>query len=297
MCPRMALTSGRRTPYAPAVRAVPDGHADAVPSPDRWAPGPPGARRGGGSVSGGGTEMVRRGPKRIRSGPRGCGAACWTRGPRRPPVSARTPTPSRTWRSAATATGSSSSWPRTPPTPPPAPGVPGRLRLTLARRRARRRQHRRAAGRRGRRVAVHAARLRQAGRAQRRGGRGRFGVGFSAVLAVSDEPAVVGPRRRRALVAGRGARAGPRDGARSPALARRAAPPGGPRAAAAAAVARARARRPRGYDTAVVLPLRDARGARSWRERLLAAVDDALLLTLPGLAEVVVEHRRSPYGR
>ena len=45
---------------------------------------------------------------------------------------------------------------------------------------------------------------------------------------------------------------------------------------------------PEGYDTAVVLPLRDA-AARELAERLLAAVDDALLLTLPGLAEIVVE--------
>ncbi|OSP39178.1 hypothetical protein B7767_33055, partial [Streptomyces sp. 13-12-16] len=42
------------------------------------------------------------------------------------------------------------------------------------------------------------------------------------------------------------------------------------------------------YDTAVILPLRDA-AATDLTERLLNAVDDALLLALPGLEEVVVE--------
>ncbi|GAA2426357.1 sacsin N-terminal ATP-binding-like domain-containing protein [Streptomyces macrosporus] len=116
---------------------------------------------------------------------------------------------------------------------------------------------------------------------------GRFGVGFAAVLAVSDEPAIV-------------SRAG---GVRwSLAEARR--------LAAEAAVGHpdladelrrreghvpllrlplpAQGGAPRGYDTAVVLPLRDA-GAQELAVRLLTAVDDALLLTLPGLTEVVIE--------
>ncbi|MDG4866002.1 molecular chaperone Hsp90, partial [Streptomyces sp. T-3] len=42
------------------------------------------------------------------------------------------------------------------------------------------------------------------------------------------------------------------------------------------------------YDTAVILPLRDE-AAEALAERLLEAVDDALLLALPGLTEVVVE--------
>ncbi len=42
------------------------------------------------------------------------------------------------------------------------------------------------------------------------------------------------------------------------------------------------------YDTAVILPLRDT-AAADLAERLLGAVDDALLLALPGLEEVVVE--------
>ncbi|WP_431996664.1 sacsin N-terminal ATP-binding-like domain-containing protein [Streptomyces fungicidicus] len=116
---------------------------------------------------------------------------------------------------------------------------------------------------------------------------GRFGVGFAAVLAVTDEPAVVGrhggvrwslPEARE--LAGDTARNSPglgdeirrRDGhvplLRLPFAAEGTAP--GP------------------YDTAVILPLRDT-AAADLAERLLDAVDDALLLALPGLEEVVVE--------
>ncbi|MCS0635959.1 molecular chaperone Hsp90 [Streptomyces sp. LP05-1] len=116
---------------------------------------------------------------------------------------------------------------------------------------------------------------------------GRFGVGFAAVLAVSDEPAVLGRhggvrwslREARELAAdaamfspGLGDELRRRDGhvplLRLPLPAEGAAP--------------------EGYDTVVVLPLRDP-AAEGLAERLLDGVDDALLLTLPGLAEVVVE--------
>ncbi|MFF5448144.1 sacsin N-terminal ATP-binding-like domain-containing protein [Streptomyces sp. NPDC012888] len=116
---------------------------------------------------------------------------------------------------------------------------------------------------------------------------GRFGVGFAAVLAVSDEPAVIGRHggvrwslaEARELAAesarhspGLGDELRRRDGhvplLRLPLPAEGAAP--------------------EGYDTVVVLPLRDA-AARDLTERLLAGIDDALLLTLPGLDEVVVE--------
>ncbi|WP_193513524.1 sacsin N-terminal ATP-binding-like domain-containing protein [Streptomyces griseoloalbus] len=116
---------------------------------------------------------------------------------------------------------------------------------------------------------------------------GRFGVGFAAVLAVTDEPAVVGRHGgvRWSLteareLAGDTARYSPglgdeirrRDGhvplLRLPFAAEGTAP--GP------------------YDTAVILPLRDP-AAADLTERLLHAVDDALLLALPGLTEVVVE--------
>lgn len=116
---------------------------------------------------------------------------------------------------------------------------------------------------------------------------GRFGVGFAAVLAVSDEPAVLGRHggvRWSLAEAGelaRGAAVGSpglgdelrrRDG--HVPLLRLPLP--------------AEGTAPDGYDTVVVLPLRDA-AAEDLVQRLLAAVDDALLLTLPGLAEVVVD--------
>ncbi|MEU0589033.1 molecular chaperone Hsp90 [Streptomyces sp. NPDC006132] len=116
---------------------------------------------------------------------------------------------------------------------------------------------------------------------------GRFGVGFAAVLAVTDEPAVVGrhggvrwslaeARERAAETArhspGLGDEIRRRDG-HVPLLRL-------PFAAEGTA--------PDPYDTAVILPLRDA-AAADLAERLLHAVDDALLLTLPGLEELVVE--------
>ncbi|MEU7020424.1 molecular chaperone Hsp90 [Streptomyces sp. NPDC046203] len=116
---------------------------------------------------------------------------------------------------------------------------------------------------------------------------GRFGVGFAAVLAVSDEPAVLGRHGgvRWSLAE---ARALASDVARhSPGLGDELRRREGhvpllrlPLPAEGTA--------PDGYDTVVVLPLRDA-AAVDLAERLLAAVDDALLLTLPGLTEVVVE--------
>ncbi|MFC9424806.1 sacsin N-terminal ATP-binding-like domain-containing protein [Streptomyces sp. NPDC056987] len=116
---------------------------------------------------------------------------------------------------------------------------------------------------------------------------GRFGVGFAAVLAVSDEPAVIGRHGgvRWSLaeareLAGITAQASPglgdelrrRDG--HVPLLRLPLP--------------AEGTAPDGYDTVVILPLRDA-AAADLVARLLAGIDDALLLTLPGLAEVVVE--------
>ncbi|MFF7386040.1 sacsin N-terminal ATP-binding-like domain-containing protein [Streptomyces griseoluteus] len=116
---------------------------------------------------------------------------------------------------------------------------------------------------------------------------GRFGVGFAAVLAVTDEPALVGRHggvrwslaEARELTAdtsrhspGLGDEVRRRDG-HVPLLRL-------PFAAEGTA--------PDPYDTAVILPLRDA-AAASLAERLLDAVDDSLLLALPGLEEVVVE--------
>ncbi|MEV7325533.1 molecular chaperone Hsp90 [Streptomyces sp. NPDC093970] len=116
---------------------------------------------------------------------------------------------------------------------------------------------------------------------------GRFGVGFAAVLAVTDEPAVVGRHggvrwslaEARELAeetarqsGGLGDEIRRRDG-HVPLLRL-------PFAAEGTA--------PDPYDTVVILPLRDT-AATDLAERLLAAVDDALLLALPGLTEVVVE--------
>ncbi|MFE6523667.1 sacsin N-terminal ATP-binding-like domain-containing protein [Streptomyces sp. NPDC057794] len=116
---------------------------------------------------------------------------------------------------------------------------------------------------------------------------GRFGVGFAAVLSVTDEPAVVGRHGgvRWSLAEARELAA---DTARhSPGLGDEIRRRDGhvpllrlPFAAEGTA--------PDPYDTAVILPLRDA-AAADLAERLLRAVDDALLLALPGLEEVVVE--------
>ncbi|MGW0711344.1 sacsin N-terminal ATP-binding-like domain-containing protein [Streptomyces sp. NPDC002643] len=117
---------------------------------------------------------------------------------------------------------------------------------------------------------------------------GRFGVGFAAVLAVTDEPAVVGRHggirwslAEARMLAGETARHSPglgdeirrRDG-HVPLLRL-------PFAAEGTA--------PESYDTVVILPLRDS-AAVDLTERLLEGVDDALLLALPGLDEVVIEN-------
>lgn len=131
---------------------------------------------------------------------------------------------------------------------------------------------------------------------------GRFGVGFAAVLAVSDAPAVTGrhggvrwslseatelaretARRaadsdRPGLLAELDRRAGHRHAVPLLRLPLPASPPD-----PAAPVAEV----PEGYDTAVTLPLRDA-AAEDLATRLLDAVDDTLLLTLPALAEITV---------
>ncbi|GAA3101061.1 sacsin N-terminal ATP-binding-like domain-containing protein [Streptomyces rectiviolaceus] len=122
---------------------------------------------------------------------------------------------------------------------------------------------------------------------QNNGAVGRFGVGFAAVLAVSDEPALVGRTggvrwslgEARELAAdtarfspGLGDEIRRRDG-HVPLLRL-------PFAAEGTA--------PDGYDTVVILPLRDA-AAEDLVARLLDGIDDALLLALPGLEEVVVQ--------
>ncbi|MDH6226402.1 molecular chaperone Hsp90 [Streptomyces sp. MJP52] len=123
---------------------------------------------------------------------------------------------------------------------------------------------------------------------------GRFGVGFAAVLAVTDEPAVVSRHGgvRWSLAESRdlaAAEAGERGGTGLTEEIRR--------RDGHVPVLRlpfpAEGTAPDPYDTAVILPLRDP-AAEALAARLLAAVDDALLLALPGLGEVVVESGDAP---
>lgn len=116
---------------------------------------------------------------------------------------------------------------------------------------------------------------------------GRFGVGFAAVLAVSDEPAVLsrdGGVRFSAAEArheiGTAAACRPELAAE---LARR-----DGRVPVLRLPFPADGQPPEGFDTAVVLPLRDE-AARTLVRGLLAGLDDALLLALPALAEIVVD--------
>ncbi|MFK4084593.1 sacsin N-terminal ATP-binding-like domain-containing protein [Kribbella sp. NPDC020789] len=114
---------------------------------------------------------------------------------------------------------------------------------------------------------------------------GRFGVGFSAVLAVSDEPVILsrtgGVRFSKADTAAAIAAVGAagldtevrrRDG-KVPVLRLPFDAEGEP---------------PTGYDTAVILPLRDE-AAASLVARLLDEAGDPLLLALPGLSRIEIE--------
>ncbi|MEU6096639.1 molecular chaperone Hsp90 [Streptomyces sp. NPDC047079] len=116
---------------------------------------------------------------------------------------------------------------------------------------------------------------------------GRFGVGFAAVLAVSDEPAVVGRHGGVRWSLAEARELATETARHSPGLGDEIRRRDGhvpllrlPFAAEGSA--------PDPYDTVVILPLRDA-AATDLAERLLHTVDDALLLALPGLEEVVVE--------
>ncbi|MFB6721245.1 sacsin N-terminal ATP-binding-like domain-containing protein [Kribbella sp. NPDC056345] len=115
---------------------------------------------------------------------------------------------------------------------------------------------------------------------------GRFGVGFAAVLAVSDEPVILsrtgGVRFSKADTAAAIAALGEagldtevrrRDG-KVPVLRLPFEAEGEP---------------PTGYDTAVILPLRDEAVA-ALVSRLLAEAGDPLLLALPGLESIVLEN-------
>ncbi|MGC9541750.1 sacsin N-terminal ATP-binding-like domain-containing protein [Streptomyces sp. UG1] len=116
---------------------------------------------------------------------------------------------------------------------------------------------------------------------------GRFGVGFAAVLAVTDEPAVVGRHGGVRWSLAEARELATETARHSPGLGDEIRRRDGhvpllrlPFAAEGTA--------PDPYDTVVILPLRDT-AAADLAERLLHAVDDALLLALPGLEEVVIE--------
>ncbi|GAB2692078.1 sacsin N-terminal ATP-binding-like domain-containing protein [Thalassiella azotivora] len=135
----------------------------------------------------------------------------------------------------------------------------------------------------------------RAGDAAHAGAVGRFGVGFAAVLAVTDSPSVLtrtgGVRfdrsETRSLVE-RAARRSP--GLREEVERRQGHVP------ALRLPFPAEGAAPDGYDSAVLLPLRDG-AARDLAEHLLAQVDDGLLLGLAALDEVVVEAPGAPVRR
>jgi hypothetical protein len=112
---------------------------------------------------------------------------------------------------------------------------------------------------------------------------GRFGVGFAAVLAVSDEPAIAS--RTGAIRWSR--RLAHELAAGVPTLAEELR-----RRGDAAPVLRlplpAEVDLEPGYDTVVRIPVRDSAAAKAVRTQL-EELDDALLLSLPALTEVVIE--------
>ena len=116
---------------------------------------------------------------------------------------------------------------------------------------------------------------------------GRFGVGFAAVLAVSDAPAVLsreGGVRFSAVEAREAVRQAAEGNAElAEELVRR-----DGRVPALRLPYPAEGLAPWGYDTAVELPLRDE-AALALVRKLLAELDDTLLLALPQLAEIVIE--------
>ncbi|MEB3958977.1 molecular chaperone Hsp90 [Streptomyces kunmingensis] len=115
---------------------------------------------------------------------------------------------------------------------------------------------------------------------------GRFGVGFAAVLAVSDEPAVVGRTGGVRWSLGEARMAAAEIALHSPALGDELRRRDGHVPLLRLPFA-AEGQAPDSYDTVVILPLRD-QAAEALAARLLADVDDTLLLALPGLSEVTV---------
>ena len=206
-------------------------------------------------------------------------------------ASARTPTPRRTSSAAGTATGCWSSSPRTPPTPPPAPACRagcGWSSTGDVLRAANTGAPLDAAGVAG---PGDAAGVGQARR--RRRASAASASGFAAVLAVSDEPAVLSRRTAGCGSARTRTRA---EVAALPALADELARRGGAVPGAAAAVAGRGDRRPRASPPRSCC--RCAPGARDVVAAALAALPADLLLALPGLeaVDVVVDGARPHAG-
>lgn len=119
---------------------------------------------------------------------------------------------------------------------------------------------------------------------------GRFGVGFAAVLSVSDAPRVAGAAGGVRWSLAEAAELASATAGDSPGLREELERRSGQRHAVPLLRLPLPAGEdvPEGYDTAVTLPLRDA-AAEDLATRLLDAVDDSLLLALPGLTEVTVD--------
>jgi hypothetical protein len=118
---------------------------------------------------------------------------------------------------------------------------------------------------------------------------GRFGVGFAAVVAVSDEPSIAS-RVSRSVSSGVAwsADATRRAVAAVPALAGELTRRGGHVPVLRLPFAHEGADVPEGYETVVRLPLRDE-AAETLVRRLLEETGPALMLALPALSEIVVD--------
>ena len=123
---------------------------------------------------------------------------------------------------------------------------------------------------------------------------GRYGVGFAAVRAVCDEVVVVSTSGAVRFSLADTARELGQVAAHVPELAQELVRRAGSLPALRLPLP-AEGRPPEGYDTAVVLTLRDEVAADEVRE-LLSRVDDGLLLALPALSEVVIEDETSSGG-
>lgn len=116
---------------------------------------------------------------------------------------------------------------------------------------------------------------------------GRFGVGFAAVLAVSDEPQVLSRNGSIRFSSAETLREVEQAAEQAAGLRKELRRREG-RMPVLRLPFPTDAQPPQGFDTAVVLPLRDE-AARELVRKLLGGIDDALLLALPALAEIVVD--------